>query len=76
LGNDILVRFPSLLAHQYRVERASAVASTAWAILADKVPGTGYPVQITHPNALSVGQQFYRVTVLPEAGALPRRSRR
>jgi hypothetical protein len=56
-GNNIIVRFPSLLGRQYRVERATAVTSTAWGILADYVPGTGNPVQITDSNALAAGQR-------------------
>ena len=75
-GNNIIVRFPSLLGRQYRVERATAIATTAWAILADYVPGTGNPVQIMDSNALAAGQRFYRVTVLPGAAAAPRRVRR
>jgi hypothetical protein len=66
-GNDIIVRFPSIVGRNYRVERANAVNAATWTILADNIAGTGSPLQATHTNALSMGQHFYRVSVLPSS---------
>ncbi len=66
-GNDILIRFPTIIGQRYRVDRASTVDTTTWITLANNIAGTGNPVQVTHISGLTAGQQFYRVTVLPPA---------
>jgi hypothetical protein len=72
-GADIIVRFPSVLGRQYRVERASTPNSGTWLSLADAIPGTGNAVQVMHQNGIAAGQQFYRVTVLPQGGSPAKR---
>lgn len=62
-GTDALIRFASVNGRKYRVERSGNLSS--WTTLADNVPGTGSLLQTTHPGALSLGAQFYRVVVLP-----------
>jgi len=65
-GNDAVVRFPSVAGRQYRVERSGDLKT--WVNLAASVTGTGNQLQIPHTSALSLGRQFYRVTVLPPSG--------
>ncbi len=64
-GADFFVRFPSLVGQDYRVERSPDLSPTAWAILADNLPGTGGTLQVPDPGALALPQRFYRVAVLP-----------
>ena len=63
-GTDMQITFPTLAGQGYRVERSSAL-SGSWTILADHIPGTGNPLQVTDPNILSTASAFYRVTTLP-----------
>ena len=63
-GADMLVQFPTLIGHSYRVEFCAAL-TLPWQTLRDNVPGTGAPAQIRDPGAISHGQRFYRVRVLP-----------
>jgi hypothetical protein len=64
-GNDLLVRFPSLPARTYRVEYCANFNGTAWLTLANNLPGTGALLEIRDAAALTQGQRFYRVRVLP-----------
>jgi hypothetical protein len=64
-GTDVRVRFGTVYGQNYRVERSSSPGSTGWVTLASSVPGTGSPVEVNHSNAVSQGQQFYRVTAGP-----------
>jgi hypothetical protein len=64
-GNDSIVRFPSVSGRLYRVERSADLTPASWVVLADNIAGTGNPVQVSHSGAISLGRQFYRVSVLP-----------
>jgi len=69
-GSDALVRFPSVVGRQYRVERSTDLKT--WVNLTASITGTGSQLQVSHPGALALGRQFYRITVLPApGGALP-----
>ena len=64
-GNDIIVQFPSVVGQRYRVEHSDDLVTGPWTVLADNLAGTGAAFQVPQPNAISLGQQFYRVVILP-----------
>lgn len=64
-GNDVTVQFPSVVGQRYRVERTGDLLAGPWTILADNLAGTGANVSIPHSNAIPLGQQFYRVSLVP-----------
>jgi hypothetical protein len=77
-GNDIIVRFPSLLAHQYRVERASAIVRHFLGDSRRQPPWHRQsPSKVTHPNALDRWVSNSTESRPPwNLAAAPRRSRR
>lgn len=64
-GANINIKFGTVAGQSYRVERNLTPSTTGWLTLAPNVAGTGGIVEVIHPNALSLGQQFYRVSVAP-----------
>ena len=64
-GNDVFVQFPSQVGQRYRVEHTADLTAGAWTILADNLAGTGAMLQVPHVNAIALGEQFYRVSILP-----------
>ncbi len=64
-GNDIIVQFPSVVGQRYRVEHSDDLVTGPWTVLADNLAGTGAAFQVPQPNAIPLGQQFYRVVILP-----------
>lgn len=62
-GANILVRFQSATSQSYLVEHSNDLAT--WTTLANNVAGTGAVLDVTHSNAVALGQHYYRVSVLP-----------
>jgi len=60
-GNNMVVSFPSVSGHNYRVDSSADLVN--WTTLADQVPGNGSSLNVTHTGAGSLPRQFYRVAV-------------
>ena len=63
-GNSFVVSFDTQSGQTYRVERSGSLSPPAWMPVADGLPGTGSPLQITDTNAPVPGTMFYRVLLL------------
>ena len=64
-GNDVIVQFPSVVGQRYRLEHTGDLLAGPWSILADNLAGNGANFIVPHPNAIPLGQQYYRVSLLP-----------
>ena len=65
VGNDFVVKFPSLAGRMYQVEESPDLSTTSWTTTAGNIAGNGGLIQIPLLNALSNMRRFYRVKVLP-----------
>ena len=66
LGNDLWLRFSTILGHTYEVQRRANAALGIWTpVPGTTIAGTGGIVQLTLNNAFGQGAQFYRVHQLP-----------
>jgi hypothetical protein len=63
-GDTFVLSFPSQLGQTYRVERSESLSPASWSSIADNVPGTGAPIQITDTSVSLQAQRFYRVVTL------------
>ncbi len=64
-GNDVVVRFPTLLGRTYRLEKSSTLLADSWVTVQDNVAGTGETLQVTDTDAASSGSNFYRIVITP-----------
>ncbi len=65
-GNDVVVRFPTLLGRTYRLEKSSTLLADSWVTIQDNIAGTGEPLQVTDSGAASSGgSSFYRIVITP-----------
>ncbi len=64
VGNDILIRVPTLTNKTYRVDYATNLPTVFRPVLKDSIMGTGGEVTVTDTNAISVGSRFYRAVRL------------
>ncbi len=64
-GANVLVTFTTVTGKNYAVEFRGNAGSGPWTQVGNAVAGTGAPVQVTHTNAASQSQRFYRVRLLP-----------
>ncbi len=64
-GNDFVVRFPTLVGRNYRIEESPDLSSTSWTTTADNLVGNGDAIQFSIAGALGFGRRFFRVKVLP-----------
>jgi len=63
-GDMFVLSFPSQVGQTYRVERSASLSPPAWSPVADNVPGTDAPIQISEPDVSHQEQRFYRVVLL------------
>jgi hypothetical protein len=63
-GETFVIGFPGQVGQTYRVERSESLSPAAWSPVADNVPGTAAPIQVTDTRVSLEGQRFYRVVVL------------
>jgi cysteine-rich secretory family protein len=67
-GNDIIVNFTAVAGRNYRLERKHNLTDSTWQSIAgvsDFHAVSNGTAPITDPNAISQGQEFYRVRLLP-----------
>jgi hypothetical protein len=65
VGNDIVVKFPTIAGKHYRVDCADSLPSSLWLVLVMSVVGTGAEVTVTDAGVVSLlKQRFYRVVQL------------
>ncbi len=67
-SNDIVITYDATAARTYRLERKLTLTDATWHLIsgvADQTSGASGPAQITDPGAMSLGQAFYRVRLLP-----------
>jgi glucose/arabinose dehydrogenase len=64
-GESVVIRLETRPGKRYRVEFAGDIASGDWQTLTNNVTGTGAPVELADPAALSAGQRQYRSRLLP-----------
>ena len=62
---DAQIRFLSVAGRSYRVERATALGSANWTVIAEGLAGSGGVMQVTDPGAATQQNMFYRVRVVP-----------
>ena len=62
---DAQIRFLSVAGRSYRVERATALGSANWTVIAEGLAGHGGVMQVTDPGAAAQPSRFYRVRVAP-----------
>jgi len=61
-GNAVTLTFDSVAGRSYDVQRSPKLGADAvWTTIQSAVPGTGQPVSISDPDALSLPVRFYRV---------------
>ncbi len=65
IGNDLRLRFTSVLGTNYLVQTKSDLSLTNWTTLAGSVAGNGGAAQTTQTNAFTQPKQFYRVHLQP-----------
>jgi hypothetical protein len=63
-GDTFVISFPSQVGQTYRVERSESLSPASWSPVADNVPGTDAPIQITDTDVSLQTQRFYRVVIL------------
>jgi hypothetical protein len=63
-GDTFVISFPSQVGQTYRVERSESLSPASWLPVADNVPGTGAPIQVTDTGMSLQAQRFYRVVIL------------
>jgi hypothetical protein len=63
-GTDIAVRFTSVAGKRYRLERTRDLLSGLWEVVADQVPGTGGPLEVTESGPPGDTSGFYRVVLI------------
>jgi hypothetical protein len=62
-GNDLNLRFPTVLGKTYRVERSATLLSDSWTTVQSGIAGTGNPIQITDTGGSGHDKRFCRVVV-------------
>lgn len=65
IGNNLSIRFLSVLGTNYVVERVSNLTSGGWTTLPGTIPGNGSVVEMIVTNALTPSRNFYRVRLAP-----------
>lgn len=65
IGNDLRLRFTTILGHNYEIESCANLGAAMWIPLPGSTAGTGGIVQVTVPNAFGPALNFYRVHQLP-----------
>ena len=64
-ANDFILSFPSVQDTSYRIEWSNDLST--WSALGATVTGTGSPIQVVDPNALtSAPGRFYRLVLFPQ----------
>jgi uncharacterized repeat protein (TIGR01451 family) len=64
-GADLVVRFRSVNAKLYQLEKSPALGTGNWALVGSAIPGNGTELSVTDPGATRTGGWFYRLRVLP-----------
>ena len=67
-GNDVIVTFEAAAQRAFRLERRSELNTGMWNQIMgvkDLTPMSDGAAQITDPGAISLGEAFYRVRLLP-----------
>jgi hypothetical protein len=64
-GQDVRISFSSVPNEQHRVEYKNDLTESTWTTLTNNVAGTGGIVSVTHTNAATLPQRFYRIGVTP-----------
>jgi hypothetical protein len=67
-GAGVTVAFEAVAGKTYRLERKTSITDASWqsiAGVADLTASSTGSLQITDPNAISLGHAFYRVRLLP-----------
>jgi hypothetical protein len=62
-GNDLNLRFPTVLGKTYRVECSETLSGDSWITVQSGIAGTGNPIQITDTGGSSHDKRFYRIVV-------------
>lgn len=65
LGADLVVRFSSVNAKLYQLEKSTALGTGNWNPVGTPIPGDGTDLSVTDPGAAQTGGWFYRLRVLP-----------
>ena len=65
IGNDLRLKFPSVLDRSYELQSRTNLDSGSWNPLTGSTPGNGGVAQTTVSNAFNQPQQFYRIHQLP-----------
>jgi hypothetical protein len=63
-GNNVLIKFMTMLNHMYLVERKDDLLSATWTAVGNSVNGTGGIVTVPDANAAILPKRFYRVKEL------------
>lgn len=64
-GNGVSIAFDSVQGRFYRVERADDLATPAWEVVSDQIPGNGANISILDSTAVTSTSRFYRLLLLP-----------
>jgi hypothetical protein len=62
-GNDVVIRFPTVVGRTYRVERSYTLAAGSWVTVQDAIVGTGGDIQVTDVDGALHDRWFYRLAV-------------
>ena len=62
---NLWIQFDTIQGRYYRLERADDLSATAWATVADQIPGTGSPLVLSDAVVPDAPTRFYRLVLLP-----------
>ncbi len=65
IGNNVQIRFPTVLGKYYRVERSPAPNAASWDVVAGNVAGDGHVAEILDPINSESPSSIYRVVLQP-----------
>lgn len=63
-GNDLILRFPTVVSYAYRVESTGNAGLEPWAPLGDPVAGTGSVLTVRESRVAGRQSRFYRVVLI------------
>jgi hypothetical protein len=61
----VTVTFPSVAGRTYRVESSPSLTTPSWSPVADNLPGTGVPIQVTDTAVIGALRLYRAVAILP-----------
>lgn len=64
-GADVIIRFQTVHAKMYQLEKSSSLTGTPWSAIGAALPGNGSEISATDSGAAGTSGRFYRLRVLP-----------